>query len=304
MCICVLYKKNDYSTSFFIYTTNPKVKTITTTMPILLDNTNNLVNIGPKTIDRPQLGIFINNNNNNKNNCSITTDANLKTSEPVTNFIEKWNVFQNTIGFQHLKNCQNVTLHYESITVKCIPAIDLEFGFHIDNSDNIYDQYAVISFYSNEKAEMVFENMAIKSGNIGKLLRHEDKDQAFCLTRNSASAPEHLSTQQKFNIAEKMNYASYTVMVTQAMEKKENKYSVLSNEELSASLEGEDEVDFDTADDETDYSPPEASHQQTSKRYFANTSRGRETNQTFSNVSLSYTGAPIDIYKFVILYES
>ena len=277
-------------------------------MPILLnnDNHNNSANIGPKRDDRPQLRIFI----KDKRCCSITTDINLRSSERVTNFIEKWNVFQDTKGFRHLKNCQDVTQHYEIVTVKRnspIPAaattaaIDLEFGFSIDNLNNIRGEHAVLSFFSNEKKEMVFENLAVKPGTMNELLRYQDADQAFCLKSNLASALKDFSARRIFNTIEDVDCTSYTVMVTQA--KKEEEEEEEEEEDYFIDDDGYRVYDDSVKVDDSFPSPPQLEASQTTRKYFTNTYRGKETNQTFNSVNLHYTGAPIDIYNIVILYE-
>lgn len=257
--------------------------------------------LGHLELGVPEFGIFVSAEKNDWFT-NVHYDVYDKESEIVTAYESDWDVFEDTLCNQNLKNCINLKKHYNTITFEINPEskLDKDFGFYINNKCND-DNHALMYVFSWQEKKMVFGGYSVKPGMLSELLRYENSDNAFSLTKSSVADSTTTSTnnttKQQFENALSQNVCAYTVLVTEARHPK------MAYED-DACDGGNDQDDYDGGEDQCDGLKVECDGSTKRKRrYHTNAIRGQKTSQNFNYVYLKYNSAPINIYNLVIFMK-
>ena len=260
------------------------------------------VYLGQKEQGVPEFGIFV---DKKKTWCKkIYTNRDKRISNIVEERKKKWNVFNTIDGFENVPN--NTKEHYNhvifDINSNAKENEDYEFGFYINNTES--SQCCLASIYSVQERKSTFHSFIVRPRDKKNLLRYENEDKAYCLSKNKVKADMNYSSdEKKFNEVSKDDVCSFMIFVTQVEE-------IDSDEADEIQWDcDEDDVEFDF--DETDSCDLSCDSSQNSLKVQADSSynymnviRGKKTNQDFVECKVRYTGAPINIYHVFFLCKS
>ena len=254
--------------------------------------------LGQKVYGIPGIGITLEGIDNNSWCTSVTTDRSQRRTQVIEKEKPYFSLFRNAEGYDNLKNCQNAYEHYDVLTFHRKPSQktdNMQFGFIVDNTGNKRNEHALVHIYSTQHRQMAFDGFAVSPGKKNLLQRFQDRNKAFCLGQSSIkfSPPKQYLTERDFDRYKSEDVCAFIIYVTQA--KKQHKSSYVE-------MEADDGWEYDGVSATTDGVGGGGGG--LDQYHYTNLMEGRRTNQTFTQIDLKYTSAPIHVYNVVIILKT
>nr|BDT62631.1 MAG: wsv390-like protein [Metapenaeus ensis nimavirus] len=163
-----------------------------------------------------------------------------------------WDVFKGKMGYSELTDDFPPCLygHFDIVALDQRSQdsdIERNFGFVFDNTKSGDRLYSIAHVHSHQAKEMIMEGYAAPPGKVDTLVRHQDKDHSFCLTKHT-DATDLLKESKTLSdvfftlYSEKRDVCLVTIMVMRGKEKAPHRGMCVQVDEISHAT-GPDEVD-------------------------------------------------------------
>ena len=272
--------------------------------------------LGQNCYNFPSLNIFARNENGNWCN-KAQTEKSSKQSRKLKNwdiaYGRDFNMLLN--NFPEMRDCTNVFEHSDTAIFHNNGAdgnVDYEIGFSVNNSSSSFNKYALLSVFSNQEERIVFMGFLTSPGEIAQLIRYDESDSAFVLTKSNIKADRNRSKIAKVVNKEMGNsVCSFKLLLTTVQ-----KTMVYALGGRIADIDGwtVDSCSFEEEDDddnmiENDLATVTEGREHdcvdgNKRLYHSNLVKGFETNQSFTNVDVQYKGDPIHIFNVNVLLSN
>nr|BDT62634.1 MAG: wsv390-like protein [Metapenaeus ensis nimavirus]GBG35504.1 wsv390-like protein [Metapenaeus ensis nimavirus] len=160
---------------------------------------------------------------------SLGSDSYFVPNIKESRFRSFWNVFEDNFGYSELNLPLPPCLygHFDIIALDQRSQdsdVFQNFGFTFDNTKNGNRLYSIAHVYSHQMKKTIIEGYAVPPGKVETLVRHQDEDRSFCLSKHTDATDLLRENKALSDIfftlySEKKDVCLFTIMVMRGKER-------------------------------------------------------------------------------------